>query len=145
MDKELVKHAIQLEGIAVKELFIRVNSFGNDTDKLERNYKLGVGHSEFDKDNSEIDVGILVKIGSPDHCLDDEKNSEIDLKVNLLAKFSVDQDRFPIQQIDHWAENNAPLILFPYLREHVYALSIRAGIKPILLPLMEVPVLSPNK
>ncbi len=145
MGKKLVKHAIQLEGIAVKELFIRINSYEQNDNEIDRNFKLGIGHSEFDGKIGEIDVGIIVKIGNPDDHEGDEKKSEFDLKVHLLAKFSVDQSRFPIGQIAHWTENNAPLVLYPYIREHVHALSVRAGVKPILLPLMEVPTLRIDK
>jgi preprotein translocase subunit SecB len=147
MTQELVKHAIQLKGIAIKELFIRINSYeqNDNNNEIDRRFKLSIGHSEFDRELGEMDVGIVVNIGNPSDHEGDEKKSEFDLKVHLLAKFSVDQNRFPIEQIDHWAENNAPLVLYPYIREHVHALSIRAGIKPILLPLMEVPTLRIDK
>ena len=117
----------------------------NDNNKIDHRFKLSIGHSEFDRELGEMDVGIVVNIGNPSDHESDEKKSEFDLKVHLLAKFSVDQSRFPIELIDHWAENNAPLVLYPYIREHVHALSIRAGIKPILLPLMEVPTLRIDK
>lgn len=137
-----VKHAIQLEGILVRELFIRVhpnNTYRNNEEK--GHFQLETGHFNFDKEISEIDVGITIKIGKPDIPEGNENDTEFDLKVHLLAKFSVDQSQFPIEKIEHWAENNAPLILYPYIREHVHSLSIRAGIRPILLPLMEVPTL----
>ncbi len=33
------------------------------------------------------------------------------------------------------------MILQPYLREHVFALTARAGFQPLILPLIEVPTL----
>jgi preprotein translocase subunit SecB len=34
---------------------------------------------------------------------------------------------------------NAPAILFPFLREQAYALSIRCGFPPFILPLIQLP------
>ena len=44
----------------------------------------GIGHSEFDKELGEMDVGIVVNIGNPDDHEGDEKKSEFDLKVYFL-------------------------------------------------------------
>ena len=142
MSKKVVKHAIQLKGIMIKELFIRVNS-NNSTfkDDTKHDFQMSIGHSDYNKKLSEIDVGVVIKIGSPDLPEKDNITNKFDLKVHLLAKFSVDASRFPINKLEHWAENNAPLILYPYIREHVHALTIRANITPVLLPLMEVPTL----
>jgi len=52
-----------------------------------------------------------------------------------LGIFEVDEDKFPFKFIQNWAEKNAPLILYPYLREQVFSLSSRAGFGGTLLPL----------
>ena len=36
--------------------------------------------------------------------------------------------------IDKFAKINAPAIIFPFIREHIATLSLKAGIYPILLP-----------
>lgn len=36
--------------------------------------------------------------------------------------------------IDEYLKNNAPTLMFPYVREHVSAITIKAGMKPILIP-----------
>lgn len=141
MDK-LKEHPIQLQGILVKELFVRVNDPSKADKPDDKKFQLGVGHSNFNSENNTIDVGLFIKIGQPEVIEEKEIMTKFDLKVHLLAKFIINQEEFPINQIGHWAEHNAPLILYPYIREHVHALSIRAGISPILLPLMEVPTIS---
>ena len=145
MSENLKLHPIQLQGILVKELFIRINNPSEPRNLDENQFQIGIGHSDFDEKDSTIDIGLLVTIGNPDSSGDSEKDTKFDLKVHLLAKFLIDKNSFPIDKIDHWAEHNAPLILYPYLREHVHGLSVRAGIDPILLPLMELPTFSINK
>jgi len=142
MENSLKKHPIQLSGLVVKELFIRVNNPNafNDDDE-DKKFSHVVGHSDFDSINSSIDIGVIVSIGDPDKNQGDKPDSKFDLRVNLLAKFNIDTENFPENKIEQWAKHNAPLVLYPYIREHVHALSIRAGIRPILLPLMEVPTL----
>jgi len=145
MANSFVKHPIQLKGLVVKELFFRANSNDENENEETGNFQLGIGHSEYDSDLREIDVGVIIKIGSPDLTDGGDSNAPFDIKVHLLAKFSVDENRFPVDQIEHWAENNAPLVLYPYVREHVHGLSVRGGIRKIYLPLMEVPTLKFEK
>lgn len=135
-------HPIQLLGIQVKELFIRVNGLYETQESDEGRFQIGIGHSDFDINDSTIDVGLFVRIGQPEIIEEKDITTKFDLKIHLLAKFTVDQERFPMDKLEHWAEHNAPLILYPYIREHVHALTIRAGIAPILLPLMEIPTIS---
>ena len=89
-----------------------------------------------DTANHRIVVGITLELKEGE-----EKESELPyfLKVELAALFEVDESKFDKEHIYDWARRNAPFILFPYLREEAYALTIRAGYKPLILPLLEVP------
>ncbi len=70
---------------------------------------------------------------------DDGAKAPFVLKVELIGLFTVDPERFPIEHVDQWARTNAPLVLYPYLREQVYGLTSRAGFNATLLPLLEIP------
>jgi preprotein translocase subunit SecB len=61
--------------------------------------------------------------------------------VEILGRFSIDTKAFPVEHVPEWARTNAPIMLFPYLREHVYSLTLRAGFKPAVLPLITVPTI----
>lgn len=139
---ENMQYPIQLKGLMVRELFIRVNNPQDSQKDENREFSLGIGHSEFDDTNNSIEVMTVVSIGEPDNCEEELLSTPFDLKVHLIAKFMIDVNHFPKDQIEHWAKHNAPIILYPYIREHVHSLTIRAGIGPILLPLMQVPTLS---
>ena len=49
--------------------------------------------------------------------------------------------KFSVEQLPSWAKVNAPMILFPFLREQVYALTARCGYNPIILPMIHVPTI----
>lgn len=140
MSTEHKLHPIQIEGIKVKELFVRDN-FSNETpqDDLVGKFKMKVSHSAFDAENQMITIGLVIELGEPNSI--EPVNGTVDLRVQLMAKFSVDTDTFPREKLEHWAQHNAPMILYPYAREQVYSLSSRALDNPILLPLLQVPTL----
>jgi len=130
------KHAIQLDGLKVFELSIKANPNMEDphSQKIgETDFSMVTGHSEYYKEEHKIGVKISVEIGI------DQDTSPFSLRVELMGIFDVDESRFPIMHIEHWAKTNAPLVLYPYLREHVYGLTTRAGFSGMLLPLFEIP------
>ncbi|MDF0535619.1 hypothetical protein PY479_15200 [Shewanella sp. A32] len=140
MNSEHKLHPIQIDGIKIKELFIRNNSSSGTVEAREGKFKFKVAHGKFDVELSSVNVALIIEMGTPE--LPEAKSEEpLDLRVHILAKFSVDKEQFPIDKIEHWAEYNAPMILYPYAREHVYSLSGRVLDTPILLPLLQVPTL----
>lgn len=130
------KHAIQLVSLKVLELFIKANPNMDDphSQKIdEAEFSLVTGYSEYHKEEHKIVIKISAEIGV------DEVAAPFLLRVELAGVFDVDESRFPIMHIESWAKTNAPLVLYPYLREQVYGLTNRAGFAGMLLPLIEIP------
>lgn len=134
-NKAYKKHAIQLVDLKVVKLQIEANFDVDQTIPDEGNFRFHNGTSEYNKDKKIVLVKIGVEMGEGVS----ENDSPFDLQVELLGVFEVDEEQFPIEHIGHWAERNAPLVLYPYLREHVHGLTSRAGYDGMLLPLFEVP------
>ena len=132
-----ILHPIQLQGIKVLELVLTSDGSQEDTSGLDLPFQFSVGHSDFDLDKKLIMVGVIGEVGSSD------KNSEVPfyIKAHLVGQFTVDTDKFPLEHVSDWASKNAPLILLPFLREHIYGLASRAGIKEVLVPLLIVPTI----
>ncbi|HGE8285718.1 protein-export chaperone SecB [Serratia bockelmannii] len=147
-NKSFRAHAVQLRSLQVLKLSIEVHDVktAHSADYQAGNYAMEAGHSDFDTATSTIHVSMRVRAG---RFAVDEDNSEADneeyekqpvsIWVEVGGVFIVDTEEFPVEQIPHWAEFNAPLIIYPYVREQVYGLSTRVGIKPLLLPLLEIP------
>ena len=134
--KEPKLYPIQLNDVIISELYFK-NLCGMDLkkedieDKIEITSK--VGCSKFNEDSKIILVGLKVETD------DSIENVPYKLIVDIRGLFSVDTENFDINNIEHWAHNAAPYILNPYIREHVYSLTTKAGVPPLLLPLLEVP------
>jgi preprotein translocase subunit SecB len=130
------KHAIQLDNIEIRQLCFKAEpKVDGEKQPLPELITL-VGKSKYDPVAKRILVGMMLRPK-------DSNNSF--LIVELVGIFTVDEEKFDVKLLDNWAEKNAPFILLPYLRENAYALSVRAGIDPIILPLTEVPTSGKEK
>lgn len=143
--KYLRLHAIQLKSVAVSELHLEAHQRPDpEAGPPLEDMPLMVGHSDYDRENKAISVAVKVEFGPTyDKNIEneDEDKYPYSLKVEIVGDFEIDEDSFNIEYIDDWAARNAPMILQPYLREHVYSLTLRCGFEPFILPLLQVPTL----
>ncbi len=124
------KHAIQFEKIIIRELSFKKKEL-NEPSEIVADPKYLLGKSNYDKQNHSISIGLIVKI--------EGEKSIYSCTVDIIGVFSVDENNFDIKNLDNWSEINAPFILHPYLREHLYRLTLDATGDGIILPLIEVP------
>jgi preprotein translocase subunit SecB len=129
-------HGIQLVSVNVVELFIRANMNPDKNTAEEPDLSLKSGHGEYDEGNKTIQVGLQLE-----YEMNEDPKTPYSMRIELFGDFEVDEERFEKEHIGHWARRNAPMILFPFLREHAYALAIRCGFDPLILPLLQVPTL----
>jgi preprotein translocase subunit SecB len=59
-------------------------------------------------------------------------DNKIEAKVKMLGNFEYAEDSS--LSVEDFSKINAPAILFPFVREHLASVSMKAGISPILLP-----------
>jgi preprotein translocase subunit SecB len=131
------EYPIQANFIAVRELYIKSHVPPNQRVKVDSgNFILKTAHSSYDEGRHVIEVSVIIEYGI------ETKPDEIvpyALRAHIMGQFRVDEEKFKKEKIDKWAQINAPYILYPYLREHVFALTARGGFDPVLLPLVELP------
>lgn len=143
-------HPIQLRDVKVLELFISANPScmsTQDSDCDIENSEFGFyhTHSKYDEETKSFIVKVAAVIGREEEDKDKEPTTEFDLRAELLGVFEVDDSTFPMEHIEAFASRNAPLIMYPYLREQVYSLTTRAGFESTVLPLFEVPAFKLKK
>lgn len=130
------KHGIQLVGLQVAEMSIKVNSL--DEAKLldSGDFKLEIARSDYDSEDKQIHVSAAISIGA-----DESESSSLPFKMNISINglFSVNEDLFDSKYVEDWAEKAAMYVLYPYLREIAYSLTSKCGIDAVVLPLFEVP------
>lgn len=95
-------------------------------ENLVKNLSFNMGYSQ---ENNLLNVMIEI--------LWEEKNKntqqkEIEAKIKMVGVFRY-YDKTSVK-VEDFAKVNAPAIIFPFVREHLANLSLRAGIPPILLP-----------
>lgn len=143
------RHAIQINNLNYLISSVEVNTeldYANlniDTltaENTENSFKMRSMRTDYDPVTSTIAVKTEISIGYDDD-LHKIESANFWLHVAVEGIFSVDEDKFPIEKIDHWAVHNAPLVLYPYAREVAYNLTIRV-LKDgaVLLPLLSLPV-----
>jgi len=141
-EEKYTAHPIQLHTLDVQELHFSAKGDLSKSDQLtDSMFKLVTKHTSYDSELKRIGVKLEIKMG-----YGEEPDSSIEpipfkLWVTIAGLFTVDDDRFDSTFVEDWAKKNAPLILYPYLRENAYSLAIRCGFRGLLLPLFEVPTI----
>lgn len=131
-------YPIQATYIGVRELYIKTNRPPSPTIGLDgKDYQISTGHTQYDEETHVIQVAAIVEMGDEN----EESAFPFHLKVDIFGEFRVNEELFPAGRIYEWAKSNAFFILYPYIREQVYALSARCGFSPVLLPLLEIPTI----
>jgi preprotein translocase subunit SecB len=135
-------HAIQLRHVFVNELLLR-NFAPAPDERIELDsaeFQMQVRHSDYREKSKDILVEVSVSLG--DEVYSEETSPfPFFLKVALTGRFSVDLTNFSREWLEIWAQQNAPMILFPFVREHLYGLSSRGELPKLLFPLIQVPTL----
>ncbi len=54
-------------------------------------------------------------------------------KISMTGLFEIPKEK-PVLSVEDFSKINAPAIIFPFIREHLANMSMKAGIQPILLP-----------
>lgn len=64
----------------------------------------------------------------------DKETNEIEAKVLMMGIFECPTETDNQLSVETFSKINAPAILFPFVREHLASVSMKAGMNPILLP-----------
>lgn len=102
-------------------------------------FNLSFGRSTFSENNRRIDLVVSVEAGNPKG----EDQTPYYLKIEVRGQFRVDEKvTLSTAKVEEWAGRLAPFILLPFLREQVYAFTLRTGFAPLTLPMYQLPSLN---
>lgn len=142
------QHPIQLRDITIKTLNLTVNDPNVARDyQGELTLRIELGSTEFSAEDPLISVGLRVQTEPKEAATTKfaaNRNPSFSVEVELLGHFVVDYAHFKFEHLTEWSQINAPYLLLPYVREQVYGLAIRAGIRGLLFPLFVQPRLIPK-
>ncbi|WP_338762038.1 protein-export chaperone SecB [Bernardetia sp. ABR2-2B] len=63
----------------------------------------------------------------------ENEEPQIQSLIKMIGNFQCPETEIELS-VDSFAKVNAPAIIFPFVREHLASVSMKAGINPILLP-----------
>lgn len=114
-------------GIRFKNVFLKKMSFSREPNVPE-NGSLNFNF-ECQKTLSEDGKSLVFDLG----CNISEKTGAFTIACSFIGLFEADEiaSNMPLAQ---FAEENAPALMFPYLREFISSTTLKAGMNPIVLP-----------
>jgi preprotein translocase subunit SecB len=112
--------------ILVKEEFWRDH---NVPEESIPDFKIGMGWS-IQGINYIVEVSISFKLLYED-------KEKLKLDSTFVGSFSVIENNENMN-MEEYIKNNSVALMFPYVREHISAITQKSGIKPVLLPPMNV-------
>jgi len=122
MDKQK-QPGVTCENIILKEIFFKRNPriFENFDHKIDF---ISTANLTEDKKHLEQELSININKNTPD--------SPFELSCSMLGFFSVIDDE-PNMMLEKFSEAHAPAIIMPFLREMVSNITLRSGIKPLII------------
>lgn len=100
------------------------------TEKGEINSRLSVSFSV--PDNIGANEGRIIY---PMNVSIQDENEVLDIEVGIVGNFEIDGDA---PDMKSFIDVSAPAILFPYIRAHITAVTSLSGIKPVILPTLNM-------
>ena len=100
-----------------------------------------------------IDISFSGKIGISDEktkmsyeleCIVSETNQSFSVKCTMVGLFSIDEAKKNMS-LQQFAENNAPALIYPYVREIITTTTLKAHLPPVLLPPLNITALIKEK
>lgn len=140
-NKAFTEHPIQIVALNVLELSSKVHKPVESEEADGSQYTISVAHSEFEEEESIFFAKMRVSMGK-------EENGDdfpFSICVEVEGVFTVNKELFPVDKVEHFAANNAPYLLYPYVRENFHALVSRSDLGNIMLPLVQVPSIKISK
>ena len=112
--------------ILVESTFKRVPDVVIDHgEKTETNFNV----KSDSKDEKNLVTALIVKLVSKF-----EEKIKFEAEVTMVGLFEA--ENATKEMIDSFGEINAPAIIFPFIREHIISLTIKGGLPPVALPVV---------
>lgn len=129
-----IKSVLKLENLIINK--IEFERGLQDIDQNELSVKINHNIS-FIKEDEIHRVDLMVAI--------EDENELFRLKLNLSGFFFVDMENIDEEMKESLLKRNTLSILFPYLRTQISLITTQPGMKPIILPPININALLENK
>ncbi len=128
MITESAKSGVQLKFIRLINSQFEWNNYLEDPNVKDLPVKLEV---TYDVRENFLDVHVSIEIGNE---ISENDSNDFYLGVEMVGIF--EKVGIPKLSDEEFAKVNAAAIIFPYIRQYIRAVSLDAGIAPIILPIV---------
>lgn len=99
---------------------------------------------EFKYNFSKADDDYIAELTTVVTCQSESGENALTLESQHIAIFNVIQGEENMG-IDEFMRENAPALMFPFVREHIYSVTKKAGVNPIALPPVNIRAMINNE
>lgn len=117
---------INFDGIILKELNFSRNPTIPKKPNLNVDFEKSISLSP-EKDKLVYELSCTIK----------DQHKSFGLKCSMVGIFSIIKDSINMD-LEHFSKNNAPALIFPYIRETVASTTLKAGLPSVLLPPLNI-------
>lgn len=146
-EDQMIPHPIELLRVQLVRLFFASNiPPGADTVEVDpKNVLIMYMPESLDSREKHFGVRVRAVYGYPGIDIP-EDTTDFDaipysFLVEMLGSFRVNMEEMPLETIKRFQEKGASTVLAPFLREEVFALTMRAGYQPVIMPVTLVPII----
>lgn len=101
--------------------------------KIENEYEININF----KSNTQLSDDKKNLIFEINTSLNDLKSNAFNLSFTMVGFFDIDKDNENMP-LENFANNNAPALMIPYIREVIHNITLRSGLKPIIIPPLNI-------
>lgn len=115
--------------IQMLDLYFSKYSFSQERNKkIEEEYStsFNINYAENNDDDSKIKVTIDTSVS--------DKGGELVLELQAVGIFNIEKENTEKSIYEHLVQVNTVAIMFPFIRSQISLLTTQPGIKPIMLP-----------
>lgn len=115
--------------IQMLDLYFSKYSFSQERNKkIEEEYStsFNINYAENNDDDSKIKVTIDTSVS--------DKGGELTLELQAVGIFNIEKENTEKSIYEHLVQVNTVAIMFPFIRSQISLLTTQPGIKPIMLP-----------
>ena len=127
-EKNIPQSGFELQHIVLtNSSFHRIDNVSFDP-RVENNLNINTG---VNVEGDTVSVLVQVSIDQQFH-----GQSQVKIDVAMIGEFKLVGKTPLSENLENFGRVNGAAIIFPYIREHISSLSIKAGIPPIVLPIV---------
>ena len=141
----LLEHPVQLVGISVAHLMISVRQAVTPDYRIDaREVRIAATDATMLEGKNIFTLSVRASYRAPGFSLPMDNSGSDDSCVSFLVEmtgeYEFNREVMSEEDIVRFTKQGALHLMLPFVRDQVYSLTMRAGIKPVMIPTYQIPI-----